>query len=198
MQQVEQIIFDGILRRRSVRSYIEGKAVEPEKITRLLQAAMAAPSACNIQPWEFIVVTEKETVQAIKDSIARWGSYNAPLIIAVCSYTPYIPWKGDKGAVDCAAAIENMLIAAAAMDLGSVWVGGFDPAAVRALLGIPAEVEPVGLVYFGYPAEQPEPRTKYLEAAVHWQKYDPQRGHPPRPGNILTPPSPPQKGESVV
>lgn len=185
MNQDENRDLELIFRRRSIRAYIEGKEVEREKIMKLLEAAMAAPSACNIQPWEFIVVTEKETVAAIKNSIPRWGNYNAPLVMVVCSYTKYIPWKGDGGMIDCSAAVENMLLAATAMGLGSVWIGGFDREALRAILDIPEQVLPVAVVYFGYPAEQKEPRTKYLEEAVYWQKYDPEREHRPRPGNIL-------------
>jgi nitroreductase len=185
LDQCEEHVFDAICGRRSIRTYIEGKEVEPEKIKRLLEAAMAAPSACNLQPWDFVVVTEKERVSAIKQSIERWGDYNAPLIIVVCGYPDLIPWDGDDGALDCAAAIENMHIAATAMGLGSVWIGGFDRAVIRELLNIPESVIPIGVVYFGYPAERPEPRTKYLEEAVHWQEYDPKREHPPRPGHII-------------
>ena len=71
------------------------------------------------------------------------------------------------------------------MGLGSVWIGGFDPNAIRKLLDIPASVVPVGIVYFGYAAEQKEPRTQYLEEAVHWQKYDPEREHRPRSGSLV-------------
>ena len=184
MESSENPIFAAMYGRRSIRDY-QDRPVEREKIVQLLKAAMAAPSACNIQPWEFIVVTEPETVGAIKASIRQWGGWNAPVILAVCSYTAYIPWQGDPGTIDCAAAIENLLLAAYALGLGTVCVGGFDPDAVRRILDIPESVHPVCLVYLGYPAEQPEPRTQYLEEAVYWEKYDPARPHPPRPGNIL-------------
>jgi nitroreductase len=185
MEQFEKNVFDAIYARRSIRAYIDDKPVEQEKILKLLKAAMAAPSACNIQPWEFIVVSDQETVSSIKNSIQRWGNYNAPLVIVVCSYTPDIPWEGDEGLADCSAAIENMLIAATTLELGSVWIGGFDREAIRKILGIPDAVVPMGVVYFGYPAQHPEPRTQYLEEAVYWQKYDPERKHSPRQGNIL-------------
>ncbi|MBN1250411.1 MAG: nitroreductase family protein [Anaerolineae bacterium] len=181
----ERNVFDAIFARRSVRAYVEDRDVEPEKIKRLLEAAMAAPSACNLQPWEFIVVTDKARVRAIKDSIVRWGDYNAPLVIVVCGDPDRVPWEGDHGVLDCAAAIENMLIAAPALGLGGVWIGGFTPSAIRDLLNIPDSVVPVGVVYFGYPAEEHEPRTKYLDEAVHWQAYDPNRERRPRPGHIV-------------
>ena len=107
------------------------------------------------------------------------------MIIVVCSYTKLIPWDNDTGAADCCAAIENMLLAATAMDLGSVWIGGFEAQSIRRILDIPEETYPVGIVYFGYPARMPEPRTQYIEAAVHWQKYDTGRKHEKRPGSII-------------
>ena len=185
MNQYEKHVFGAILGRRSVRAYLEDRQVEHEKIVKLLQAGMAAPSACNIQPWEFIVVTEKETVSLIKKSIANYANYNAPVVMVVCGYAKFIPWEGDNGIIDCCAAIENMLIAATAMGLWSVWIGGFDPASIRKILDIPESVVPIGVVYLGYAAERQEPRTKYVEEAVYWQKYDPEREHLPRPGNLL-------------
>jgi nitroreductase len=185
LNQYEKSVFDAIYGRRSIRAYLENKEVEHEKIVKLLKAAMAAPSACNIQPWEFIVVTDKESVSDIKKSIEQYGDYNAPLVIVVCGYSEFIPWENDEGVVDCSAAIENMLIAATAMELGSVWIGGFNPVSLRKLLDIPDNVVPVGVVYFGYPAEQHEPRTQYREEAIYWQKYDTGRKHQPAPGNLI-------------
>lgn len=185
MTQYEDHVFKALYARRSIRAYVEDKPVEHEKIRKLLNAAMAAPSACNIQPWEFIVVTENERTDAIKASIRQWGDYNAPLVIVVCGYPDLIPWEGDNGVIDCSAAMENMLIAATAMGLGSVWIGGFDPEALRDLLNIPDSAVPLAMAYFGYPAEVPEPRTRYLEEAVHWQAYDPERAHPRRPGSLV-------------
>ena len=185
MNKYEEIVFKAIYERRSTRNYIEGKPVEKEKITKLLKAAMAAPSACNIQPWEFIVVSEEKAVSAIKESIEKYGKWNAPLIIVVCGYKEFIPWEGDTWMLDCAAAIQNMLLASVALELGSVWVGGSDPKKIRKILDIPENVHPMGLVYFGYPNEEKPARTQYREQAVHWEKYDRNREHPPVPGNIF-------------
>ena len=184
MTGIERIVFDNMYARRSIRRYVDGKQVEKEKIVKLLEAAMAAPSACNIQPWDFVVVTEPEMLKSVKSAVMQ-GDYNAPMLIVVCGYAKFIPWDNDVGTVDCAAAIENMLLAAEAMDLGSVWIGGFDADAVRNLLGIPADIHPVGIVYFGYPDGKPEPRTQYTEQAVYWEKYDNQRPHEKRAGCIV-------------
>ncbi len=67
----------------------------------------------------------------------------------------------------------------------AIWIGGFDPPSIRKLLDIPEHVVPVGIVYFGYPAERKAPRTQYLEEAIYWQKYDPERAHQPRPGSLV-------------
>ncbi len=174
MSQNEQYVFDAIYSRRSIRSYIEGKEVEQEKILKLLKAGMAAPSTCNLQTWEFIVVTEKEMVDQLKNTTSQ-GNYNAPMAMVVCGNTVNIPWKDEDWKIDCSAAVENMMIAATAMGLGSVWIGSFDMDAVRKLLDIPNHIYIMSVVYFGYPDEQKKPGTKYNAEAVYWQKYDPKR-----------------------
>jgi nitroreductase len=173
MSYTEKDVFDAIYARRSIRAYLD-MDVECEKIEKLLKAAMAAPSACNLQPWEFIVVTEKDVLKQVKSTLAE-GNYNAPVAIVVCGNPTNIPWEGDGWMQDCGAAVENMLIAAPALGLGSVWIGGFDSDALTQLLDIPAHVHPMAVIFFGYPAQQKKPRTQYNEQAIYWQKYDPQR-----------------------
>ena len=184
MSEKEKYVLDNMLARRSVRSYIRGKQVEKEKIQKLLEAAMAAPSACNIQPWEFIVVTDPKIVNDVEDAVIK-GKFGASLIIAVCGYPGFIPWENDVGTVDCAAAIENILLAATAMDLGTLWVGGYDMETIKRLLDIPDDVHLVSIVYVGYAESTPEPRTQYTEDAVHWEKYDTTRPHVKREGCIV-------------
>jgi nitroreductase len=173
MSDTEQTIFDALYARRSIRAYQECD-VERDKITKLLKAAMAAPSACNLQPWEFIVVTEQGLLKQLKGTLVE-GNYNAPVAIVVCGNPTNIPWEGDGWMQDCSAAVENMLIAATAMGLGSIWLGGFDDKALVSLLCIPAHVHPMCVVLFGYPAQEKPPRTQYNEDAVYWQTYDPER-----------------------
>jgi nitroreductase len=176
-----QALFDVMYRRRSIRVYVEDRPVEEDKIVMLLKAAMAAPSACNLQPWEFIVVTEKDGVDRLKGCIGSGNGrrYNAPAAFVVCANTSYIPWESN-GEMDCSAAIENILLAATVLDLGAVWIGDIDGDAIRRLLDIPAHVAVNSVVLLGYPAESKPPRTQYTEEAIYWQTYDPQREHPPR------------------
>ena len=93
--------------------------------------------------------------------------------------------QSHTGKNDALASAGDMLIAATAMGLGSVWIDGFNPAAIREILAIPENVIPLAVVYFGYPAEKKEPRTQYIEEAIYWQKYDPEGKHKPRTGNLL-------------
>ena len=172
-------VMDNLYARRSIRRYVEGKPVECEKIGLLLHAAMAAPSACNLQPWEFVIVEGPEAMEALKAHVPG-GPYNAPMAIVVCARTEIVPWEGNGWQIDCAAAIENMLLAACALDLGSLWIGDFDAKALANLLSIPEGVALVNVVYFGYPAERKRPVSRYKDEAVYWGRYDPQRPHAPR------------------
>lgn len=167
---------DFILKRRSIRSF-EQRPVEEEKITTLLKAGMAAPSAVNSQPWEFVVVTEESILQKLRGAM-EYGKIVAPLVIVPLG-SPRVAssFVGETYWVqDCTAALENILIAAANIDLGAVWVGVYprlkNMAAVREILNIPVDVFPLALLYIGYPAEQKPLHTKYKLERVHWQQYE--------------------------
>ena len=176
-----------IYKRRSIRKYTD-REVDKDIIITLLKAATAAPTACNRQPWDFIVVTEKEVLSEIKSKLYA-GQYNAPAAIVVCGNMDLaFPGPGkDFWIQDCSAAIENMLLAATSLGLGTVWIG-LHPIPSNAkplykLLDIPEEVIPLGIVYVGYPAEEKEPRTQYDEKRIYWQKYE-ARKHRARKKNL--------------
>lgn len=163
---------DVILKRRSIRRFTD-QPVEPEKLTLLLKAAMAGPSATNAQPWEFVVITEKEVMDKFRSGI-MFGKMNATAAICVLGSTRMQKSKvGEKFWVqDCSAATENILLAATALGLGSVWVGihpvNMYKRQVSDILNLPDGVTPLNLIYLGYPAEEKEPRTQYEESRVHW------------------------------
>ena len=168
-------VLDLIFKRRSVRIFSK-KTVEKETLTNLLQAAMAAPSASNSRPWEFIAISDPDTLEELRKSL-KYGKYNAPAAIVVCAN---LDLAQNESALrfwvqDCSAATENILIAAAGMDLGTVWIGSYPKEDVmqieREILGIPDNVTPLSLVYVGYPAEEPQPRTQYDAQRVHWDQY---------------------------
>jgi nitroreductase len=188
MDNGDNSIISTIYKRRSIRNYID-KEVENDKIILLLKTAMAAPTAANRQPWEFIVVTDKEKLNELRSTL-RQGQYNAPSAIVVCGNMELAFSNKDKEiwTQDCSAAIENMILAAVELGLGSVWIGLYPTLSkcksVCKVLNIPDHVIPMSVVYFGYPAEQKEPRTQYNEKRIYWQEYEPTRKHRARAKNI--------------
>lgn len=174
MNNDEQTVMNAIYNRRSIRSYIINKPVEKDKILKLLDAGMAAPSACNLQPWEFIVVTEAETLSSLEGAITQ-GVQNAPMAMVICGNTSKTPWKSEDWKIDCSAAVENMMLVATTIGLGSVWIGSFEDDKVREIFDIPDSIGIMSVIYFGYPALSPISKSRFNEEAIFWQKYDPKR-----------------------
>ncbi len=168
-------ILEHILQRRSIRRYT-AEPVSREDLEALLRAAMAAPSAMNRKPWEFLVVTEPERLAALRRRLVL-GNYNAPAAIVVCGNlrraAPAI--AKDFWVVDCSAATENILLAAAGLGLGSVWIGVYPVRAMMSLVAglfkLPRHVAPLAVVWVGHPAEDKPPRTQYDETNVHWESF---------------------------
>jgi len=164
-----------IFRRRSIRKYLD-QPVEPEKLNLLLQAGMAAPTAMNCKPWEFIVVTDPEKLAQFRSRLI-FGDRNAPAAIVVCG-NPGLsanPAARMFWVQDCSAAAENILIAAVGLGLGTVWIGvhpvGEFVRTVRKILSIPRKVTPLCIVYVGYSETEKPARTQYDESRVHRQTY---------------------------
>ena len=159
--------------RRSIRKFKDTK-VKDEDIKYLLEAAMSAPSACNRTPWEFYVVTNQEVLD--KFYTIRPMRYKAPLAIVVCGYTNYTLKEhlADYYIQDCSAAIENILLGATELGLGSCWCGIVPQidrmAQAKEFLSLQDNIIPFALVYIGYPDEEKEPRTQYDESKVHYVK----------------------------
>ncbi|GAB4305436.1 MAG: nitroreductase family protein [Candidatus Bipolaricaulota bacterium] len=161
-----------IMRRRSVRQFT-GEPVPKEKIITALQAAMAAPSGMNRQPWRFVVVTNKEKIAALcrAHGHASFG-VNAGAVIL-----PFGRKEGEKWFdQDMAAATENLLIALANLGLGATWCGMDDArqGAIRSLVGLSEDQFVFALIPVGIPAEEKAPRTQYDENRVHWEAYRPE------------------------
>jgi nitroreductase len=169
---MSQELIRAIFARRSIRSYTAERVAEGQ-VETLLKAAMAAPSASNLKPWHFIVVTHRETLDCLGE-VHTFGKmlFEAPLCIAVCGdHTA----SGRYWVQDCSAATENLLLAATALGLGAVWLGVHPReeriAAIRQILHIPETVIPLNLVSIGHPAEEKEPRTQYDAARVHHEQW---------------------------
>ena len=173
-------------KRRSIRSF-KDTPIESDIIEYLLKAAMSAPSACNTQPWEIIVVTDSEILGEIREKLPM-ARYNAPCAIVVCGNTHLCRHTKQMWVQDCSAAMQNILLAATAIDLGSLWIGvyGVEPLvkSVSGLMGLPEHVKPLGIAYIGYKNEEKEQRTQYNEKRIYWQVYDSNRKHRTRPKNL--------------
>ncbi|MEA3310342.1 MAG: nitroreductase family protein [Chloroflexota bacterium] len=168
-------IMQYLLQRRSIRKYTS-QPVSRELLRQLLQAAMAAPSASNSCPWEFIVVTEAATFAQLRRKF-RTANYNATAAIVIASNLDLARNAASKRfwEQDCSAATENILIAAAGLGLGAVWIGVYPLKSfikrLADVLAIPPQVTPLAMVYLGYPAEEKPARTQYDAQRVHWERY---------------------------
>ena len=166
--------YETILKRRSIRKFKEG-TIKDEDIKMLLDAAMAAPSARNMQPWEFYVVSNQEKMQEIRDFAPNFN-FNSNLMIIVCGNTSRSLTKNnnDFWIQDCSAAIQNILLTATSLGLGTVWCGLYPVIErsnkIKELLKVSDEIIPLGLIHVGIPNEEKEPRTQYNENYVHFIK----------------------------
>ena len=171
-----QAAIENIMTRTSIRQY-KDQPVEQEKIDIMLKAAMAAPTAVNLQPWHFIVITDKKTIGLLSGKQPT----NAPLLIAVCGDTDKTTMPDGKMKLpdfwvqDVSAATENLLLAAHALGLGAVWTGVYPAmervAEVANVLNCPKNIVPVAVVRVGYPDEAPEPKNKFKEENISYNKF---------------------------
>ena len=147
--------------RRSVREY-QPRAVEEEKLARLIEAARLAPSARNLQEWKFVIVRRRETRLKLAALAAQPFIGTAPVVIAACAVETKLVMRCGQLAypIDVAIALDHLALAAVEEGLGSCWIGAFDEEKVKALLGVPAEVRIVELLTLGYPEEPLKPRRK--------------------------------------
>ncbi len=158
--------------RRSVRNY-QPDPVPQELIEEVLQAARWAPSGMNMQPWEFVVITEEEIRREVGRHAVFFGLrsqqvYEAPVLIAVCTHQRRGPFVHD----DCIFAGANLMLAATDLGLSTCWVGGFREEPIKQILGIPDNMSLVGLVTLGYAqGETTPPPKRDLGSMVHWQHY---------------------------
>ena len=169
---------EAINNRRSIRRYLD-KPVEFEKITTILDAARKAPSAGNLQDWAFILVTEKNLINQIADyCVEQYWIQSAPAAVIVCAlpekHEMYYGLRGKRlyNIQDTAAAIENMLIAATDLGLGTCWIGAFEEDKIKSAFTIPADVRPQAIITLGYPDETPEDRKLLpIENVVYFNRF---------------------------
>ena len=163
---------DVLLKRRSVRKFT-GEAVSKEHIEELLHAAMSGPSACNMKPWEFYVVSNTTKLKELQ-SASKFTKMTAPLAIIVCgNLSKALPMQFSEYWIqDCSAATENILLRVTDLGLGAVWCGIHPQKKaiekVRECLGIPSKQIPLNIIFIGHSAEEPSARDQYDEKKIHF------------------------------
>lgn len=173
-QPGSQAVLDNIHARKSVRSYTD-EPVTPEQVETLLRAAMAAPSGKNVQPWRFVVVTRPETKKKLAVGFNKMIA-TAPVAIVICGLTANPSGIANNNwTADCAAATENLLLAAESLGLGAVWTAcyPYDDRMLPAIeaLGLPDNIKPYCIVPVGHPAGDNKPKNKWNPGHIHYEKW---------------------------
>lgn len=155
-------LYEAIKTRRSVRKY-KNIPIQPDKLHRIWEAARWAPSACNLQPWKFLVISSKRNRERLRGIIQDWALEAPVLVIALGNKE--LAWRRDNQSVhqiDVAIAVEHIVLAATAEGLGSCWICAYDRARLSKALNIPQEWEPVAVVPLGY-SDDNSPRSARKE-----------------------------------
>lgn len=160
-------------KRFSLRNY-SSQPVEREKLDYVLEAGRIAPSAVNYQPWEFVVVTQSQTMGKVLECYPReWFKTVHTCIVVLGNHEQ--AWKRKDGKdftdIDASIAIDHMTLAATEQGLGTCWVCNFDAEKLREVLELPSHIEPIAIVPIGYAAEGteiPEKKRKNLNEIVRW------------------------------
>lgn len=169
--------FETVRHRHSIRKYLTDRPIEKEKLHAILEMACAAPSAGDLQSYRIVVITEQPLRQALRELADNQAFISeAPVCLAFCSDPERAAGKfGERGRdlyalQDTTIAAAYAQLAAVAAGLASTWVGAFDTRALKELLELPAEAEPVALLSLGYPAELPEPSPRrHLQDIVSYR-----------------------------
>ena len=164
-----------LAKRRSVRHFNTKLDVSEEDIRALIEAAVVAPTAGNIQPWRFTIVRSLEARERLSEALRQRWATAAPVVIVVSvDPRPCYARYGERGErlyaiQDTALAAENILLAAVDRGLASCFIGAFDTEAVRDAIGIPAPIEPVAILPVGYSAESAgRPARRPLSEVATW------------------------------
>lgn len=167
-------VFEALFTRRSIRKYTD-QPVSDADVETMLKAAMLAPSAKNERPWAFVVVRDA----GLREELSEATPYvkmaaQAPVVIVVCGDLNEDK-AGGRWVQDCSAAIENLLIAARGLEIGTVWCALHPDAErvakVRGILGIPEHVVPLGLVCAGHPAQPFAEASRFMPERIHRERW---------------------------
>lgn len=161
-------------KRYSCRAY-KSDPVEDNKLQQILEAARLAPTACNLQPFQLIVIHTKGREADLRRIYSSSWFTQAPIIICACGI-PSESWRRRDGKnyceVDVTIAMDHLVMAAASLGLGTCWIGAFNPEAARQILGLPDDVEPIAFTPLGYPADRPGRKSrKSLTEIVRYEHW---------------------------
>ena len=170
----QQAAYQNIMTRTSIRSW-KDKAVEQDKVEMLVRAGMAAPTAVNRQPWHFVVLNKRESIDLLATGRGGGMVRKAPLAIVVCGdMNKALEGPAQEFWVqDASAATENILLAVNALGLGAVWTGAYPITervnGIKEALGLSENLVPLCVILIGYPNENPEPKDKWKPENVTYK-----------------------------
>jgi nitroreductase len=170
-------VFEAMKGRRSIRVF-KRRDVSDEDVAKLIDAAIWAPSAGNIQPWEFVIVRKPDVKRRLVEAAWDQSFIEAAVVIVVCANENRSSQRyGERGKSlyciqDTAAAIQNIHLAAYSLGLGTCWIGAFKEQEVKQILNVPQGIRPVAIVPVGYAAESSSPRSKRpMDQIVHHETF---------------------------
>ncbi|MFA6321369.1 MAG: nitroreductase family protein [Candidatus Omnitrophota bacterium] len=175
-QTISQDALTVIHNRKSVRHFT-GKVVSPDDLTTIVKAGMAAPTAVNMQPWAFVVITDRVSLDALANAMPYAKMLDkAGAAIVVCAIpAKAFQSKEEFAIVDATCASENILLAAEALGLGAVWTAVYPEKdrmdAVRKQLNIPEGIIPLNIIPIGYPTFEDKPKDKFKKENIYWEKW---------------------------
>ena len=171
-------VFEVMKQRRSIRGY-SNEAVSDQQIRRLIEAAVLAPSAGNVQPWKFVVVKDSATKTKLAEAaLGQSFVKTAPLVIVVCADTEKAKKsygkRGEKlySIQDTAAATQNILLTVQDLGLATCWVGAFNDKEVSKAINAPKNIRPVAVLPIGYAANPVKvPLKKSVDEVIHYERF---------------------------
>lgn len=173
----ENAALENIMTRTSIRQYLPDRTISKDTVELLLRAAMSAPTAVNRQPWQFIVIDNRASLDSLAEVLpyAKMLEHASIAIVPCGDLSKAFEEEPSYWIQDLSAATENLLLAAHSLGLGAVWTGVYPVkermAAVSERLGLPANVIPLAVVPIGYPKGEHQPKDKWNPEAVHFNHW---------------------------
>jgi len=167
-------LYDGLITRRSIRAF-KPDPIDREMVEEMIRAGMYAPSAVNCQPWHFILIDEHSLMDRIMQIHPYAGMLaEAQYVVLVCG-DQNLEHAPGYWVVDCGAATQNILLAAHALGVGSVWLG-LHPREkrkdeIRELFELPGPIQPFSLIALGYPNEQKPVPERFKKERIHYNRW---------------------------